>query len=379
MKKAFLFSFGLVVAFASLFFTSCSEENDDNNGVVTCTVSATATDGGSVSIENYSGNTAVLLAGNTIKLIAVPDDGYQFIGWYIGDSKTPVSTELTYSFIANKDVAYVAKFEKSFDVSVRSSGNGNVSFKDTTETSLQDVLIGTEVTVVATPAESADFVGWFIGDSEEAVSSEATFTFTVKENISLVAKFVNYNGHEYVDLGLPSGLKWATHNVGASKPEEYGGYYAWGETSLKPSYNLDNSVTYGLSYSELKSCSIIGSDGNLTAEYDAARANWGGDWRMPTKAEQDELRTKCTWQWTTLNGVNGYNVTGPNGNSIFLPAAGYRSGTGVSYRGDYGYYWSGSLNSNSSGKAFSLYIYGSIYGWDSNSRYFGHSVRPVSR
>ncbi|MBR4847937.1 MAG: hypothetical protein IKV07_01095 [Bacteroidaceae bacterium] len=182
--------------------------------------------------------------------------------------------------------------------------------------------------------------------------------------------------YKAVDLGLS--VKWATHNVGARKPEEYGGYYAWGETSLKPSYNLDNSVTYGLSYSELRSLSIIGSDGNLTAEYDAARANWGGDWRMPTKAEQDELRTKCTWQWTTLNGVNGYNVTGPNGNSIFLPAAGYRSGADVYNRGSYGRYWSSSLSSDSNYYAYILHFYYINYYWNNNSHYYGQSVRPVT-
>lgn len=119
-------------------------------------------------------------------------------------------------------------------------------------------------------------------------------------------------GHDYVDLGLPSGTKWATCNVGASTPEEYGNYYAWGETSTKTEYTEENSVTYGQQMSDIS--------GN--AQYDAATANWGSTWRIPNRAEVEELIDNCTWTWTTQNGVNGIKVTGTNGNSIFLPAAG---------------------------------------------------------
>lgn len=119
-------------------------------------------------------------------------------------------------------------------------------------------------------------------------------------------------GHDYVDLGLPSGTKWATCNVGASTPEEYGNYYAWGETSTKTEYTEENSVTYGQQMSDIS--------GN--AQYDAATANWGSTWRIPNRAEVEELIDNCTWTWNTQNGVNGIKVTGTNGNSIFLPAAG---------------------------------------------------------
>ena len=121
------------------------------------------------------------------------------------------------------------------------------------------------------------------------------------------------NGHEYVDLGLPSGIKWATCNIGASEPEEYGDYYAWGETTTKSSYDDYNSKTDGKNFED------ISGDQN----YDAARANWGKTWRIPTKSEMEELESKCTWTWTSQSGTNGYKVTGPNGNSIFLPTAGY--------------------------------------------------------
>lgn len=179
-----------------------------------------------------------------------------------------------------------------------------------------------------------------------------------------------------VDLGLS--VKWACCNVGASVPEGYGNYYAWGETATKSSYYSDNSTTYGLSYSELQSRGIIGSDGNLTASYDAATANWGGSWRMPTHDEIKELVNNCTWKWTTYNGVNGRLVTGPNGNSIFLPAAGYRFGTDLYNAGSSGYYWSATPLSDSY-YAYYLYFYSGNYDWDYyDYRYYGHAVRPVS-
>ena len=174
------------------------------------------------------------------------------------------------------------------------------------------------------------------------------------------------NGHDYVALGLPSGLKWATCNVGATTPEGYGNYYAWGETSTKTSYDQSNSVTYGQQISDFS--------GNAT--YDAARANWGSTWRMPTEAEMRELINNCTWTWTTQNGVNGMRVTGPNGNSIFLPATGYYQGSSR-YSGS-GYYWSSTPYESATSPAYFLYFNsGSRHvGW--YERDYGRTVRPVS-
>ena len=179
-----------------------------------------------------------------------------------------------------------------------------------------------------------------------------------------------------VNLGLS--VKWASCNVGADSPEEYGDYFAWGETSPKSNYSSDNSVTCGLSISELESRGIIGADGNLTAVYDAATANWGGNWRMPTSAEIKELCNKCSWKWTTTNGVKGWLVTGPNGNSIFLPAAGYRNGTSLSDAGSNGYYWSTTPDSDYYDDAYYLDFYSGYYDWDYGYRYAGFTVRPVS-
>ena len=161
---------------------------------------------------------------------------------------------------------------------------------------------------------------------------------------------------EYVDLGLPSGIKWATFNVGATQPEEYGDYFAWGEPEPKELY--DEST-----YSE--------------KEEDAATANWGSEWRMPTQAEQDELRTECSWTWMTKNDVNGYKVVGPNGNSIFLPAAGYCSGSSLYNVGHKGFYWASSLYTGNTSYAYYLsFTYNDVSRY-SNDRCYGQSVRPV--
>ena len=178
------------------------------------------------------------------------------------------------------------------------------------------------------------------------------------------------NGYGYVDLGLS--VKWATCNIGATLPEEYGNYYAWGETTTKAEYNSSNCPTYGLSTSQLQSQGYIDSEGNLTAQYDAATANWGGTWRMPTYDELDELNTKCTWEWINTNDFKGYKVMGPNGNSIFLPAAGRRGGSSLYYAGGSGYYW-GSTSYESNLLDFNCDNHYMNY----YNRFFGQSVRPI--
>ena len=176
-----------------------------------------------------------------------------------------------------------------------------------------------------------------------------------------------YNGHEWVDLGLPSGLKWATCNVGALTPEEYGNYYAWGEISPKSEYTWENSISLDKSWSD-----ISGNSGR-----DAARANWGGSWRMPTNSELQELRDKCTWTRSTQHGHKGYKVTGPNGQSIFLPAAGCSYDGKLDYAGEDGSYWSSSPEEVDASYAYYLYFSERHKFVHWNVRYLGHSVRPV--
>ena len=273
----------------------------------------------------------------------------------------------------------------NYTLSVSSDENGAVAI-DGAVGDLVTVADGATVTVTATANDGYKFIGWFVGDNETAVSTDAEYTFTVTENITLISKFdlINYNGHEYVDLGLPTGIKWATCNVGATKPEEYGGYYAWGETEEKENYEWSTYKWWNVTSNTItKYCinSRYGTVDNKTVldlEDDVANVKWGGDWRMPTLEEQKELCTSCTWTWTSLNGVNGYTVTGPNGNSIFLPAAGNRNGTYLNYSGSSSYYWSSSLYDNS-GYAYYLYFDSGDYDWSNNSRYYGRSVRPVSK
>ena len=196
------------------------------------------------------------------------------------------------------------------------------------------------------------------------------------EEVSFTTFAGTLNGYGYVDLGLS--VKWATCNVGTNVPEEYGGYYAWGETSTKSDYSSSNCPTNGLSISDLQSQGYIDSEGNLTEQYDAATANWGGDWRMPTKAEQEELLNNCTWTWITQNGVNGHNVEGPNGNSIFLPAAGFREGSSLLSAEIIGLYWSSTLNDGYyDDEAFYLYFDSINRNMDYYLRLNGRSVRPV--
>ncbi len=185
------------------------------------------------------------------------------------------------------------------------------------------------------------------------------------------------NGHEYVDLGLPSGLKWATCNVGATTPGESGNYYSWGETSPKKSYTQQNSLIKGQSKSKLRSTGIISSSGNLSGSHDAASVNWGGTWRIPTKAEVEELRVRCSWYWSTFRGHRGYKVYGPNGRFIFIPASGYRVGTSLQLLEEFGSFWSTVVNDYSS-SAYCLWFNNSSQACGWYPGYYGLSIRPVS-
>lgn len=161
-------------------------------------------------------------------------------------------------------------------------------------------------------------------------------------------------------------VKWATCNVGASTPGDYGGYYAWGETSTKWIYDEDNCQTF-----------------QREAYSDVAQANWGDSWRLPTKNEMQELLDNCTWKWTTQNGHNGYRVTGPNGHSIFLPATGFYTGVKHVNGGEFGNYWiSTPIPKKHNERAWHL-LFGRgtkdnrYIKWDYRSR--GRTIRPVAK
>ncbi len=188
---------------------------------------------------------------------------------------------------------------------------------------------------------------------------------------------------EAVDLGLPSGTKWANMNVGATKPEEYGAYFAWGETKPKLWYTwlsyfdtYDDGMTFNKYYNN-------GGKTILDPKDDAAVVNWGGDWRMPTRAEQEELLKECTWTWTESNdtGIKGFVVTSKtNGNFIFLPAAGYYEGTTLKDADNFCVYLSTALSEKYSSCVVALSFYpNDVRIILRGERRFGQSIRAVCK
>ena len=227
---------------------------------------------------------------------------------------------------------------------------------------------GNEMRIVLPPQEINDALLRFRAyyktsdDSEAEILSYTTAIDSVTLNEADLYSVITY---ESVDLGLS--VSWAANNVGASSPEDYGDYYAWGETEAKGDYTKDNSTWYEKEAEDI-------SD----TEYDVAHVKWGGSWRMPTQDECQELVDSCTWTWTTLNEVAGYQVKGSNGNSIFLPAAGYYEDDALDKNGERGYYWSATPYDSST--SYELYFTSTAINVSRSnytSRYYGHSVRPV--
>ena len=245
---------------------------------------------------------------------------------------------------------------------------------------------GQSCTVHATANTGYTFSKWTVNGS--TVSTNANYSFTVTGNINLVANFTSNSsgGHAYVDLGLPSGLLWATCNVGATTATGYGNYYAWGETQSKSTYSWSTyQYCHGSNNTLTKYCnnSSYGYNGfmdNLTtllAEDDVATASWGSGWRMPTKEEWQELYQNTTHQWTTQNGVSGRLFTASNGNSIFIPAAGYRDGSSLKNAGSRCYYWSNLIDMDYPYRVWFFYAASSYCNMNYNGRNYGASVRPV--
>ncbi|EPT34324.1 putative lipoprotein [Bacteroidetes bacterium oral taxon 272 str. F0290] len=236
----------------------------------------------------------------------------------------------------------------------------------------------------------------------EAAIKAQTLTQIIQKLEELKEKIGNGGGgsggggstEEYVDLGLPSGVKWAKCNLGASKPTDYGDYYAWGETEPKAEYTWANYKWMQTGQSDWKHITkytvadgqtagiwydaggnFIGDNKTtLEAADDAATAKLGSSWRMPTEGEIKELLDNYTWTETTQDGKNGYEVKGSNGNAIFLPAAGYRVVSGLYDAGSWGYYWSSSLSTVYSFNARGLNLDSGVKG---RGRGLGFTVRPV--
>ena len=191
-----------------------------------------------------------------------------------------------------------------------------------------------------------------------------------------------FNPYIAVDLGLPSGLKWADRNLGASKDTEAGRYFSWGNTrgyyANEPhdfSEKKDYEDGFLEPYASTKGATLGDNNIPVDPKFDAARFNMGGSWRMPTREDFQELYDNCTWTWTSKNGINGYLVSSKvNSNSIFLPASGRRRGDSIFHAGSYGGYWSSSYNSFNLGFSSS-----SVYSDDSDYRFYGLSVRGVTK
>ena len=255
--------------------------------------------------------------------------------------------------------------------------------------------IGTEATLTATPtSEEYVFVRWNDDNtsSQRVIKVIANETYTAYFDVRPSTD--TEDNPKWVDLGLPSGLKWAICNIGASKPEEYGNHYAWGETEPKSYHDytltaykwmeLVDSKTIVKKYCTDANAGTVDNKTVLEPEDDAATVNWGGKWRMPTNEEWTELQENCTWTWVENfngSGKNGYEVKGANGNAIFLPAAGfYCDGKNIDGVGSAAPYWSSSLYTTaaSNSNAWMRLCYSTDILDIDAPRYYGHSVRAVT-
>ena len=267
-----------------------------------------------------------------------------------------------------------------------------VFMMSTAEGSVHNTQIGQRCILEAHAYSGYRFVHWAENSGQgPVVSTDATYTFTVTGDRTLYAVFVdaNANGYGTVDLGLPSGNLWATCNVGATNDYDYGNYFAWGETHTKDTYSSVNYRYCNNNMNKLtKYCndSEYGNNGytdnlkTLQPGDDIATAFWGGNWRIPTKADWDELYSYTTRTWETIGGVQGMRYTASNGQSIFLPAAGLRDGNDSVGAGEWGTYWTSSLGRSNANEAecssfnSNTISYSMLVGYD---RYQGQTIRAV--
>lgn len=310
---------------------------------------------------------------------------------YYGSSVRPVTPNANWPGITTIEFDYV-------DISVQQFDSRDLDAELTLMSGTVDYSFMTDVIEwtssnpdVATVDKNGHVVALATGNTTITASYKSV-NATCNVTVTAFAGSGTEYGKPYVDLGLPSGTKWATCNVGANSMIEPGDYFAWGETepyytagghSENPTWKLGMGSGYSQSnyfdyYGDSYHKYYSGGKEVLDAVDDVAHVKWGGNWRMPTRVEQDELRNYCTYEKVTINGVKGYRFTstvvGYTDRWIFLPFAGYRNGTGVN--DNYCYYWSSSLYSTSSG--YCIYISSNNNcGWDWNSRNYGYLVRPV--
>ncbi|MBO5769586.1 MAG: InlB B-repeat-containing protein, partial [Bacteroidales bacterium] len=334
---------------------------------------------GTMAAQTFEAGVSQAIVSNTFTR-----SGYTFAGWNTNADGSGTSYTNKQIITLTQDITLYAQWERiKYNLSFDANGGSGTMAAQTFEAGVSQVLAANTFT-----RSGYTFIGWNTSPDGSGTSYTNKQIITLTQDLTLYAQWQvvsgTENGHDYVDLGLPSGLKWATCNIGATSPEDYGDYFAWGETTLKDNYDwstykyCNGSVSTLTKYNGNGDYGTIDYKTTLDLSDDAARANWGGAWRMPTYAELDELRNNCTRTWTTQNGVNGYKVTSKtNGNSIFLPAAGSRYGTSVYDVGSRGYYWSSSLYEGYPCSAYSLrFNSGDVY-WINYYRYYGYTVRAV--
>ena len=322
------------------------ESSDDN-------VVFAELDGNAVSILAYGGGSATITVTDTqsgqMATIEVTVD-------YLPLELSASSLTLTLGEESTVNITY---------------GNGFFTVRSSDTSIATASLSGTSIKVTAVAEGSAT-----ITVTDRRSGQTATIDVTVEDHPQSYLTCPDDHHPHLIDLGLPSGTKWACCNMGATKPEEYGGYYSWGETEEKSYYSWSSYIHCDGSSS---TCHDLGSDIAGT-DYDVAHVKWGGSWVMPTKEQQDELRNNCTYEWTTENGVYGGKFTSKkNGGSIFLPAAGYRYYSGLDYASSSGCYWSSTRYPSYAYNAYRLYFGSGSTDWRYDYRYYGQSVRPVSR
>lgn len=361
----------------------------------TCIITVTVP----VSSITLNNTNITLIEGEETTLVATikPDDATDKTVRWASDKTSIVVVEQNGKVTAVQEgsaTITASAGDKTATCSITVQKKGIEVTKVTFSLSSLTLTEGKSYTLIATvhPSNATDkTVYWSSSNPSIVTVSDGTVTAKAPGTATIVAQAGDKTANctvtvippstepETVDLGLS--VKWASFNVGASSPEEYGDYYAWGETSdySESSYKWCDGTSGSLTkYNTQSQYGSVDNKTVLELSDDAAYTNWGGSWRMPTDAEWTELRTKCTWTWTTLNGVNGCKVTSQtNGNSIFLPAAGYRGGTTLRQTGTSGDYRSSSLNSDSPTAAWGIVLnQGGVYRYSSDRR-SGQSVRPV--
>ena len=343
------------------------ESSGEDNEPIICTVSV-----GAASTEGSATASATSVEqGGTVILTATPNEGYEFKYWkdLMGDDV--LSTDNPYVATVTQNTTFEACFKpKKFTVTVSSTAGG------TAQTSSTIVDYDWKVTLTATPDPGYKFIGWQENGVMVGDDSDQVWTLYIYENRKFTAKFEKlldhvgaHNGYEYVDLGLPSGTKWAICNVGAEKWDDLGGYAAWGETSSKDSYTAEN-YTYSA------------NPATLPLSADVANVYMGGNWRMPTEEEVQELIDYCTWSQTVSVsnlGVRGHHVTSNiNGVSIFIPATGYTQASVLEQKQYITQIWTSSIDSEDNQYAKSMYVYGTgTRKVQSSLRYKGLPFRAV--